>query len=809
MKKIILSLSLIAAITAGVFFTNAYLSDTEAAAGNTFAAGTIDLKIDNESYYNGVLNPGTSWQTKNLKTGDFFFDFHDLKPGDYGEDTISLIVNDNPAWACLAMAITKDDDNITLRPEIKAGDTPDDPNNLFDGELSRAVNIVFWSDPNGDNIHQANETIITQGKVKDVLSTAWPLADSQKNYLGDVDGEPMAGNKTYHIAKFWCFGEIKQSTNGEFTCDGNAGNIDNLTQTDLMMANVKFSALQERHNSAFVCPTSGIIWTEPEPPAPEQPKPIDLELTKTVDNQAPQVGDNIKFTLNLVNKGASNASGVTVADAIPAGLSYVSDNGGGSFVSGVWTIGALASSASASLEITAKVDTAGAIINTAEVATANEQDIDSTPGNHNPQEDDQSAATINATVPPKADLQLYKNLDYGYYEGPLLVGDQIIYSLDVYNNGPDTATGITVSDLLPADLSYVSHGGSGSYDPLTGVWMPGNLPADNGAYLSITVKITQASSITNTAEIMASGAIDPDSTPGNHNPGEDDQSAATIYPALPYIDLELYKAVNNPAPAVGELITYYLDINNDGNTWASGVTVADILPTGVSYFSDNGGGSYDPVTGIWTVGQLPPGWGPSVSLQITAQVDSAGTIVNTAEVATANEHDIDSTPANGNPSEDDQSSAAITAVIPTADLELTQTATSTNPLAPIACVDPVTYTIKVTNKGPVTTTNIQIKNTLPFPLAYKSHTASAGSYTSGTRIWSIPTLASGATATLAISVNTCAVITTKLYADTAEVTASDLPDPDSTPNNHLTSEDDYTSASITIVTGAPGPPPGP
>ena len=50
MKKIILSLSVIAVAAAVVVgATTAFFSDTETSTGNTFTAGSIDLKIDNSA----------------------------------------------------------------------------------------------------------------------------------------------------------------------------------------------------------------------------------------------------------------------------------------------------------------------------------------------------------------------------------------------------------------------------------------------------------------------------------------------------------------------------------------------------------------------------------------------------------------------------------------------------------------------------------------------------------------------------------------------------------------------------------------
>ena len=85
--------------------------------------------------------------------------------------------------------------------------------------------------------------------------------------------------------------------------------------------------------------------------------PIDLSVTKTVNNTTPTVGSNVVFTVTVSNAaGLSTATTVTLSDALPAGLTYVSSTASqGSYASGtgIWTVGTLASPATATLTITA------------------------------------------------------------------------------------------------------------------------------------------------------------------------------------------------------------------------------------------------------------------------------------------------------------------------------------------------------------------------------------------------------------------------------------------------------------------------
>ncbi len=69
-------------------------------------------------------------------------------------------------------------------------------------------------------------------------------------------------------------------------------------------------------------------------------------------------------------------------------------------------------------------------------------------------------------------------------------GDTVIYTLTVTNAGPDTATGVTVTDKLPAGLTFVSHNGTSSaaYDATTGEWDVGTVEV--GEAKAVTLQIT-------------------------------------------------------------------------------------------------------------------------------------------------------------------------------------------------------------------------------------------------------------------------------------------------------------------------------
>lgn len=277
--------------------TGAFFSDTETSTGNTFTAGAIDLGIDNESYYNGVLNLGTSWELdfdidSNNGNGDVprqLFNFSDLKPGDYGEDTISIHVNNNESWMCADVTLTSNDDATCNEPEndvegtsCALGSEPD--GDFADGDLAQNIEFLWWAD-DGDNVLEDNEeeSVISSGPLGalGVDNTATVDLADDDDYIWSTFQGPLGGlltddeDKVVYIGKAWCFGDIAPAPleegnydspadnnddedgagrpeDGGYTCSG-ASSLNNASQTDSATMNVSFRAVQARNNAGFEC----------------------------------------------------------------------------------------------------------------------------------------------------------------------------------------------------------------------------------------------------------------------------------------------------------------------------------------------------------------------------------------------------------------------------------------------------------------------------------------------------------------------------------------------------------------------------
>lgn len=362
-------------------------------------------------------------------------------------------------------------------------------------------------------------------------------------------------------------------------------------------------------------------------------RPIDLSLTKTISDLTPPVGSNVTYTISVTNSaGFSTATNVTVQDLLPTGMSYVSDNGGGSYnnSTGVWTIPSIAPGGVVSLQVVATVTDGGAKSNTSQIQTAGQPDLDSTPGNApGIREDDD----VSSSLTPSATIGNYVWRDVNN-DG--IQNEAASFGVNGVTVTLFTSAGVQVGNPVVTANNGVNPGFYSFPD------------IDPGSYyVVVTAPIGQVFT-TPFAALPGTSATDSNvDSAGKSNTfsltsGVDD---LTIDAGLRPIDLGLIKTVSDSTPRVGTNVTYTITVTNgNGLSAATGVTVQDALPAGMTFVSSSGTGTYDSATGTWTVGTVASG--ESVTLQIVATVTTGGVKSNTTQVQTANQPDFDSTPGN-------------------------------------------------------------------------------------------------------------------------------------------------------------------
>lgn len=207
----------------------------------------------------------------------------------------------------------------------------------------------------------------------------------------------------------------------------------------------------------------------------------DLTGMETVNNTRPNYGDIVNWIITISNYGPDKSTNVIVNDLLPNGLVYLNSTatrGNYDENTGSWVIGDLLNGETVSLTITSKINRTGNITNIANL-TAKEYDTNLTNNFAN--------ATVN--INPVIDLIVNKTVN----NTKPLVNDTVDWVITIINNGPNNATGIIASDLLPECLIYInSIASKGSYDPVNGVWTIDNLDVGESLTLHIITSVNKA-----------------------------------------------------------------------------------------------------------------------------------------------------------------------------------------------------------------------------------------------------------------------------------------------------------------------------
>jgi uncharacterized repeat protein (TIGR01451 family) len=458
----------------------------------------------------------------------------------------------------------------------------------------------------------------------------------------------------------------------------------------------------------------------------------DIAVTLTPPTGPVQVGQNLTYTLNATNFGPSDAASVLLDDTLPPGLSYVSATASQGAVpillngTVIASLGTIPAGSNATLTVVATATKAAAATVT-DTATVSSQTLDPSPDNN--------TATAQTTIVPAADLALSLTGS----ASPAQLGQDLIYTLNVTNNGPSDATGVSLVDTLPVGASYVP---TTTYTGATlspnGNILTANLgiiPAGTTATVTIDLTTSLASlpSTSDSARVTAN-EIDPDPT---------NNSASLTTNVTPTADLGVTVTPSVKSVQVGNKLTYTINVVNNGLAPASNVTLTDLLPASVSF--DSGSIGTIPIlapsghTLTLNLGTMPSQASAIVTLTVLATTELPSTITNQVSVASQT-LDPDTTNNTAN---------TATTVTAQADLALGLTGTTSAQVG-----QNLVYTINVSNSGPNEADGVVLSDALPAGVTFVSATATQGptpTPTGNVVTASLGTIASGGSATVTIT----------------------------------------------------------
>jgi uncharacterized repeat protein (TIGR01451 family) len=508
----------------------------------------------------------------------------------------------------------------------------------------------------------------------------------------------------------------------------------------------------------------------------------DLKITKTVDKTSANIGDTLTYALKADNLGPTGATGVKITDTLPSTLQIVGtpiSTQGTCAVAGqtvTCTVGSLANGASATATIVAKLLPAAAASSVANTGTVSGNEFDPTPGN------DASTPTT-TTVSSAADLLVTQSVD----QPTINVGDTVNYTITVKNNGPQTATAVSLTDDLPTGATLISatpsQGSCGTGDPFA----CSISTLASGASATIVVKVKIVGAAESTFPNVASA------TATQFDPNLSNNAATAATSTNPASDLTITKTADKTMADVGDTITWTITATNTGPSSATGVVVTDTAPAGVTLLPVTNPASTTCTTAGQTVscartGSIPSGGTLVITLKGTVKLASAGSPLSNSATVAGNQFDPDTS---------NNLSAVTTNVNAAADLRVSKNVDQ----ATANVGDTLTWTVVATNDGPSTATSVVITDDLPTGVTLTGNTPSAGTTctVSGTQlICTAASLASGASITVTLTGTVKTSAAESPVDNTARVTSATL-DPDPADNLSTASTTIGPAADLTLA----------
>jgi uncharacterized repeat protein (TIGR01451 family)/fimbrial isopeptide formation D2 family protein len=518
----------------------------------------------------------------------------------------------------------------------------------------------------------------------------------------------------------------------------------------------------------------------------------DLGIVKTAEPATVVAGETLTYTLVVSNAGPSAARPVTVTDVLPSEVSFVSCSRDGTCdIAGnavTITFPSLSVGQSQLITIVATVSAgvpSGTIITNTAVVTSSTPD----PNPINNTDD------VTTPVTTRADLGILKDVT----PVPVLAGETLTYTLVVSNAGPSVAQGVTVSDALPAQVTFASCSSNGACVNAGNAFTV-TFPSLSVGQTEIITVVATANANVLSGTLIANTAAVTGTTPDD-NPINNTDDATTTVEAL--ADLGILKDVT-PVPVIaGETLTYTLVYSNAGPSDAQGARITDTLPAGVTF---GGVASASPAlpaptvngsTVVFDLGTLAASASGNIVFTATVTGNAASVITNTAQIGS-----ITPDPNAGNNIDDAGTNVWF------ADVAIVK---SVEPTRPVIAGETMTYTLVFSNVGNAPAQNVVVSDVVPAGLAWNggysaslpaSLTAAPPQLT-----WALGTLPAGASGSIVFTVtvngnddtrvsyvNTAGIGTTTPQTDTTN-------DGDQTTSNRLLLDVTKTASSSTVVVG--------
>ena len=336
------------------------------------------------------------------------------------------------------------------------------------------------------------------------------------------------------------------------------------------------------------------------------PLPFDLAVAGTASPSPVTSGDELTYAFSFANHGGSTAPGTLLRSPIPAGTSFLSATGGGTFdgAAVTWPLGSLAPGANGTVTMTVSVTAPGGSTITSDATTIGS----GTQTRGGP-------AIVTSVVAPDPPPPL--TVTIGATPDPVLAGEKLEYVIVVSNPADVSADSVVLSCPIPAGTSIVTTSGPATATQSAVEWSLGTLSAGQSAAVGFTVLVVAPAG----SSVVHVGAL---ATAAGRSPASSGSvETEVVAPSATLAFTIVAPATAHPGDSIGYVVSYA----NLGPSALSGAVITDPLPPGTAFVSAAGGTLANGIV-TWPVGTLAPGASGSFSLVVSVAASAGSTIVN-------------------------------------------------------------------------------------------------------------------------------------------------------------------------------------
>lgn len=531
--------------------------------------------------------------------------------------------------------------------------------------------------------------------------------------------------------------------------------------------------------------TASVTGTETDPDTTDNTatastsvtRSADLAVTKTDVADPVRAGAVANYVIEVSNAGPSTATAIVVTDTLPAGMTFHAASSDASCSASGQTVTCtlspslpIAPGGSISLGIGATVDAAidpGTVLTNEAAVDAAEADADTA----------NNSTDETTTTYAQADLAISKTHD----TGSIVAGTDTSWTIGLVNSGPSVARNVTITDVLPAGVTFIAHDASNasttSDSRCTASGQTVTCSLGDVAVGQINVRIFGAVAATATEPIANTASVTT-TTPGNCVTGSTDPACSVTSPAITpstSAAVTVAKSLDNAPIVPGTPARFRIVVANAGPSAAANVVATDVLPTGLTFVANDAAAptttsseqcTASGQTVTCSLGTMGVG---SVTLFVVANVDPALTadVTNSVSVVTTTGpgcSSADPCVATSGPHTPE----------PAADLNAVKTLEN----APLVAGRTAHWKVVVTNNGPSVATGVTVDDELDAHLIYNGGLSDSRCGATGQTV-------SCEIGTLGVSASTTIDLYTDVASDTPDgttisntaTTGSETPDP--------------------------------